>query len=43
LKPLIVGKVLPAVWRTLMDRGKEYMDQPTLSELCVWLDALDRI
>lgn len=33
----------PTVWRPIKDLGKEYMDQPTLTELGHWLDSLDRI
>jgi S1-C subfamily serine protease/predicted esterase len=37
------SKRFPLIYRELKDFGKEYIDQKTLNELCVWLDSLDRI
>lgn len=39
----VKGKRFPAIYREIQDFGKEYIDQKTLNELCVWLDSLDRI
>ena len=39
----VKAKKFPAIYRQLKDFGKEYIDQKTLDELCVWLDSLDRI
>jgi S1-C subfamily serine protease/predicted esterase len=39
----VKAKKFPAIYRELKDFGKEYIDQTTLNELCVWLDSLDRI
>jgi serine protease Do len=37
------AKKFPVLFRELKDFGKEYLDQPTLVEICKWLDSLDRI
>ncbi len=37
------AKKFPVIFRELKDFGKEYLDQKTLTEICNWLDALDRI
>jgi S1-C subfamily serine protease/predicted esterase len=42
-KPALAEKRFPTLWRPVKDLGKEYMNQKTLSEMCVWLDSLDRI
>jgi len=42
-KPALEEKRFPVIYRTIKDFGKEYMDQKTLTELCVWLDSLDKI
>jgi dienelactone hydrolase len=42
-KPALAEKRFPVIYRAIKDFGKEYMDQATLIELCVWLDSLDKI
>ena len=37
------AKKFPTVFKELKEFGKEYLDQPTLVEICKWLDSLDRI
>jgi serine protease Do len=39
----VKAKKFPAIYREIPNFGKEYIDQKTLNELCVWLDSLDRI
>jgi serine protease Do len=40
-KPALDEKRFPVVYRPIADFGKEYMDQKTLIELCIWMDSLD--
>ncbi len=42
-KPALKDKKFPVIFRQLKDFGKEYMLQPTLIELCVWIDSIDKI
>lgn len=42
-KPALKDKKFPVIYRQLKDFGKEYMLQPTLIELCVWIDSIDKI
>ena len=42
-KPALVEKRFPVIYRPIAEFGKEYMDQKTLIEMCLWLDSLDRI
>lgn len=42
-KPALEEKRFPVLYRAIKDFGKEYMDQKTLTELCLWLDSLDKI
>jgi poly(3-hydroxybutyrate) depolymerase len=42
-EPALEEKRFPVIYRAIKDFGKEYMDQKTLIELCVWLDSLDKI
>ncbi|MGL4424183.1 MAG: hypothetical protein ACRCZF_26240, partial [Gemmataceae bacterium] len=42
-KPALAEKKFSVIYRSIPDFGKEYMDQKTLIELCLWLDSLDRI
>jgi S1-C subfamily serine protease/predicted esterase len=42
-KPALDEKRFPVIYRVIKDFGKEYTDQKTLIELCVWLDSLDKI
>jgi S1-C subfamily serine protease/predicted esterase len=37
------AKKFPTIYKELANFGKEYLDQPTLQEICLWLDSLDRI
>jgi len=37
------AKKFPTIYKELKAFGKEYLDQPTLQEICAWLDSLDRI
>jgi S1-C subfamily serine protease/predicted esterase len=37
------AKKFPTIFKELKDFGKEYLDQPTLVDICKWLDSLDRI
>lgn len=41
--PALVEKRFPMYFRLIPEFGKEYMDQKTLVEMCIWLDTLDRI
>ncbi|QEL20331.1 PDZ domain-containing protein [Limnoglobus roseus] len=41
--PPLKDKKFPVIYRQLKDFGKEYMLQPTLIELCVWIDSIDKI
>lgn len=40
-KPALEEKRFPVLYRPIPDFGKEYMDQKTLIELCIWMDSLD--
>lgn len=42
-RPALKDKKFPVIFRQLKDFGKEYMLQPTLIELCVWIDSIDKI
>jgi hypothetical protein len=42
-KPALEEKRFPVIYRAIKDLGKEYMDQKTIIELCIWLDSLDKI
>jgi S1-C subfamily serine protease/predicted esterase len=42
-KPALAEKKFPVIYRQLADFGKEYLDQKTLLELCVWMEMLDKI
>jgi len=37
------AKKFPTIFKELKEFGKEYLDQPTLQNICIWLDSLDRI
>ena len=42
-KPALDAKKIPTIYRPIKDFGKEYIDQKTILELCVWMDSLDKI
>jgi hypothetical protein len=41
-KAKLIEHQLPVIYREIANRGREYLDEPTLRELVRWIDSLDR-